>query len=451
MNANLRSRLTLALFVGLVALLYADQNLMAPNLTAMGQEFGFTRAQIDQRLGADINLMFWMLGGVVTLGIGYLTDRADLTRIVSRKLLLCLVALGGQLACLFSGLVHTYEQLYWARALTGLGIGGSFPLVYSLVGDYFPPERRASANATIGLAMGLGIAAGQLLAGMLGSTHGWRMPFLCVAVPGLALNVLFLLIAREPQRGAHEAALKDFLASGQVYEERIRLAELPQLLRLRTNALILLQALPGSVPWGVFFVYLNDYYAHDKGFSVPDATLLVMVMGAAAIFGGFVGGLAGQRLHNRAARLMPLLCAATTFAATVPMALLINYPVGPVGPVGPTTSLLGPCVVGGLTGFLAAMTAPNIYTMLINVNPPERRGAAFSLLNLFNDLGRGFGAWVVGGMAATLGRVTAFHVANLMWIGCGIALLALVWLFPPEEAALQKRLAELAAARSRAT
>jgi len=442
MNSNLRSRLTLALFVGLVALLYADQNLMAPNLTAMGQEFGFTRAQIDQRLGADINLMFWMLGGVVTLGIGYLTDRADLTRVVSRKLLLCLVALGGQLACLASGLVHSYEQLYWARALTGLGIGGSFPLIYSLIGDYFPPERRASANATIGLAMGLGIAGGQLSAGMLGSAHGWRMPFLCVAVPGMVLNVLFLLIAREPQRGAHEAALKDFLASGNVYEERIRLADLPLLLRLRTNTLILLQALPGSVPWGVFFVYLNDYYAHDKGFSVPDATLLIMMMGAAAIAGGFVGGLMGQRLHNRGARLMPLMCAITTVAATVPMALLINYP------VGPQTSLAGPCVVGVLTGFLAAMTAPNIYTMLINVNPPERRGAAFSLLNLFNDLGRGFGAWVVGGMAATLGRVTAFHVANLMWLGCGLALLALVWLFPREEAALQKRLADIAAART---
>lgn len=442
MNSNLRDRLTLALFVGLVTLLYADQNLMAPNLTAMGLEFGFTRAQIDQRLGADINLMFWMLGGVVTLGIGYLTDRADLTRIVSRKLMLCMVALCGQLACLASGLVHTFDGLFWARALTGLGIGGSFPLIYSLIGDYYPPARRAAANAAIGLAMGLGIAAGQLLAGTLGPAHGWRFPFLCVAIPGMLLNILFLLVAREPQRGAHEAALKDFLASGHAYEERIRLADLPLLLKLRTNSLILLQALPGSVPWGVFFVYLNDYYAHDKGFSVPDATLLIMVMGGAAIAGGFLGGLVGQRLHTRSARLMPLLCGCTTIAATLPMALLINYP------VGPGTSLAGPCLVGVLTGLLAAVTGPNIYTMLINVNPPERRGAAFSLLNLFNDLGRGFGAWVVGGMAASLGRVPAFHIANLMWLGCGAALLALVWLFPREEAALQKRLADIAAARS---
>lgn len=438
MQTGMRSRATLVLFVGLVGLLYADQNLLAPNLTAIGNEFHFTRAEIDQRLGADVNLVFWMLGGVVTLGIGYLTDRGDLTKIVSRKLLLFLVALCGQLACLVSGLVTTYEGLYWARAFTGLGIGGSFPLIYSLIGDYFPPEKRASASATLGLSMGLGIAGGQLLAGLLGPGHGWRMPFLVVAVPGILLNLLFLVVAREPRRGGQEAALKDFIAAGHVYEERIRLADLPLLLRVRTNLLVLLQALPGTVPWGVFFVYLNDYYAHDKGFSVPDATLLVMVIGAAAIAGGFVGGQLGQRLHNRSPRLMPLLCTVTTLFATIPMALLINYP------VVPGQSLVGPLGVGTLTGFFAAMTGPNIYTMLINVNPPERRGAAFSLLNLFNDLGRGLGAWFVGGMAASLGRVTAFHIANAMWLLCGVSLFALIFLFPKEEAGLQQRLQKLA-------
>ena len=435
---DLRSRVTLVLFVGLIALLYADQNLLAPNLTQIGNEFGFTRAQIDQRLGADVNLTFWMLGGVVTLLIGYLTDRADLARSLSRKRLLFLVAFLGQAACLASGLVRSYEQLHWARALTGLGIGGSFPLMYSLIGDYFPKERRGSASAALGLSTGLGIAGGQLMAGMLGPTAGWRMPFLYVAIPGMVLNVLFLIVAREPQRGATEEALKKFIADGHTYEERIHLRDLPLLLRVRTNLLILLQALPGTVPWGVFFVYLNDYYAHDKGFSVPDATLLVMVIGAAAIGGGFVGGLLGQKLHSRQVRLMPLLCAVSTVAATVPMALLINYP------VRPGDGLVGPLSVGLATGFLAAMTGPNVYTMLINVNPPERRGAAFSLLNLFNDLGRGLGAWIVGGMAASLGRVAAFHIANLMWLLCGAALIALIFILPREEAALQARLAAIA-------
>jgi len=438
----LRDRITLVLFLGLIGVLYADQNLMAPNLTAMGQEFGFTRAEIDQRLGADVNLIFWMLGGMVTLAIGYLADRADVTRRVSRKLMLFCLTLGGEAAFLYSGLATSYEQLYWARALTGIGIGGSFPLIYSLLGDYFPVQRRGMASAALGLAMGLGIAAGQLLAGLVGPSHGWRTPFVLVAIPGMVLSLIFLIVAQEPQRGAHEAALKEFLAAGHVYEERVRLRDLPQLLRIRTNLLILLQAVPGTVPWGVFFVYLNDYYAHDKGFSVPDATMLLMLIGAAAIVGGFLGGLLGQKLHNRSPRYMPLLCTLTTTAATLPMAALISYP------IRPGTSLVGPLIVGTLTGLLAAVTGPNVYTMLINVNPPERRGAVFSLLNLFNDLGRGFGAWVVGGMAATLGRVVAFHIANLMWLFCGGALLVLYWLFPQEEAKLQQQLKAIAESRS---
>ena len=54
-----------------------------------------------------------------------------------------------------------------------------------------------------------------------------------------------------------------------------------------------------------------------------------------------------------------------------------------------TGSLTIPLLLGCLTGLLVSITGPNINTMLIAVNPPERRGSAFSLLKLFNDLGRG--------------------------------------------------------------
>lgn len=436
---DLRSRLTLLLFMLIVTLLHADQNLLAPSLTAVGHEFGFTRAQIDQRLGADVNLTFWMLGGVITLVVGYVADRAT----VSRKWLLVGVTLLGQGACLLSGFARTYEELYWARALTGIGMGGSFPLVYSLLGDYAPPERRAKVAAQIALATGLGVAGGQLVAGLLTEAHGWRLPFLVIGLPGMGLSLLFALVAREPRRGGQEAALQRYLAEGHSYEERLRLSDVPRLLGVRTNLGVLLQALPGTVPWGVFFVYLNDFYSHDKGFTVADATLLVMRIGAAAIVGSFLGGLIGQRAHRVHPKYLPLVCAVTTMLAVLPMAVLISYP------VRPGTGMLGPSIAGVLTGFLAAVTGPNIYAMLLNVNPPERRGAAFSLLNLCNDLGRGFGAWIVGGMAARLGRVSAFHIANLLWLLCGLVLLALYWIYPREEAELQQRLRAIADARLR--
>lgn len=431
-------KLTVVLFTLLIGTLYADQNLLAPSLTVIGEEFGFTRAEIDQRLGADVNLIFWMLGGMVTLLVGYVADRADITRVFNRKWMLVTVASMGSLACLASGFAQTYEQLYWARALTGLGIGGSFPLIYSLLGDYFPPRQRAAATATIGLAMGIGIAVGQTLAGMYAGKGDWRTPFIEVAVACFVFIVLFALIGREPSRGAHEAGLQELLAKGEAYEEKIKLSDLPRLFQVPTNRLIFMQALPGTVPWGVFFVYLNDYYAHDKGFSVEQATLLVMVIGAAAILGGFLGGLLGQWLFNRSSHYLPLLCALTTLAGVIPMAVLISYP------VGPEAGLAAPIAIGLTTGLLISVTGPNVNTILINVNAPEHRGSAFSLLNLFNDLGRGFGAWVVGTMAASWGRPTAFHVANLMWVFCGLVLLVMVRRFPRDEQQLQVQLKEAA-------
>jgi MFS family permease len=40
------------------------------------------------------------------------------------------------------------------------------PLTMSLVADLFPPSRRAGASAALGMATGIGVGAGQNLAGL---------------------------------------------------------------------------------------------------------------------------------------------------------------------------------------------------------------------------------------------------------------------------------------------
>jgi predicted MFS family arabinose efflux permease len=425
-----RARLTLGLFALLIGLLYADQNLLAPSLTAVGSEFGFSRSEIDQRLGADVNLIFWMLGGVTTLVIGFIADRGW-----SRKWLLVLVALLGQFACIGSGLAQTYDQLYWARAMTGFGVGGAFPLVYSLIGDFFPTTRRAAATATLGLAMGAGVAVGQLTAGMLLTEHGWRLPFSIIGALGLCSTLLFALAAREPRRGQQEEGLRELMEAGGVYEERIRLRDIPALFRVRTNLLLFLQGIPGAIPWGIFFVYLNDFYAHDKGFSVADATMLVILIGVAAICGGFAGGLVGQYLYNRSPRALPLLCGSAALLGVIPTAILISYP------IEPGASIAGPLLVGVIAGLTVSAGGPNVRTMLIAVNAPQHRGAVFSLFNLFDDLGKGLGAWVVGGLAASMGREPAFHLSNLMWLFSGTVVLLTIRSFPRDERTVQLQLA----------
>ncbi|RPI89528.1 MAG: MFS transporter, partial [Spirochaetales bacterium] len=256
--------------------LFADQNLMAPNLTQIAHEFGFTDIQRDTKLGGNISFVFWVLGGLVTLGIGYLTD------LISRRNLFIWVVAIGEIPCLLTGFVQTYDQLFWLRAATGIGIGGALPLTYSMIGDYFSARNRASAAAWLGLAQGMGIAAGQLLAGFIGAQHGWRLPFIIVALPNFLFIILFWLTVKEPVRGNAEESLRDLIESGKVYTGKINWNLYRDLFKIKTNILIFLQGIPGTVPWGVFFIFLNDFYSQDKGFSVEVATLIVMTVGGAA-------------------------------------------------------------------------------------------------------------------------------------------------------------------------
>ncbi len=417
--------------------LFADQNLMAPHLTEIAREFGLDDIQRDIMLGGRISLVFWVLGALVTIPIGYLTD------LVSRRNLFLIVIIIGEVPCLLTAFAQNYEQLFWLRAATGIGIGGALPLTYSMIGDYFSHGNRASATAFIGLAEGLGIAMGQLLAGSVAPVIGWtwREPFIAVAIPNFILCVVFFFTFREPSRGNTEDSLKDLIESGSVYTGKINLSEYINIFKIKSNLMVFLQGIPGTVPWGVFFIFLNDFYEYDKGYSKGVATLIVMVVGGAAIFGSFIGGLVGNRLYNIKSRYLPLLCGSSTILGVIPMAFLINYP-SQKGVADP--SAIGPIILGFVTGFTVTITSSNVRAMLLNVNTPESRGSIFSLFNLTDNLGKGFGPVIISLLIAQFGRVWAFNIANLFWVVCGVVLLLMMITFPRDEAALHKILAQRA-------
>jgi MFS family permease len=57
--------------------LFADQNLLAPNLSLIANEFNFNDIQRDEKLGRDIAIGFFCIGGFFSLIVGYLTDKID--------------------------------------------------------------------------------------------------------------------------------------------------------------------------------------------------------------------------------------------------------------------------------------------------------------------------------------------------------------------------------------
>lgn len=53
-------------------------------------------------------------------------------------------------------------QFFLVRMLTGISVGGCFPLVFSLLGDLFPVSQRAAMAAIVQIAVGGGIGGGQV-------------------------------------------------------------------------------------------------------------------------------------------------------------------------------------------------------------------------------------------------------------------------------------------------
>lgn len=79
----------------------------------------------------------------------------------------------GEGPCLATYFVTEYWQLLMLRVMTGISMGGTIPLVYSLVGDLFHLHQRAAVAAGIQVATGAGLAAGQSISGFVG-----ELPFL---------------------------------------------------------------------------------------------------------------------------------------------------------------------------------------------------------------------------------------------------------------------------------
>jgi len=418
--------------------LNADVMLLNPSTKLVMAEFQKNEAEVGL-----ISSIFTLLGAVIALLWGYFADR------YRRKALAFFTIIIGEIPCLLTGYVRSYQELLFVRALTGIGVGGIVPLIYSIIGDLVSERERATAAAWIGLGEGLGLAGGMGLAGylaeskltLLGAT-GWRLPFVLAALPNFFIAVIFWFTCREPARGAGEKAIQQELAQGLEYKRRIQLRDYLRLLRNRTNLYFIFQGIPGTVGWGVIPFWMVTFYTMQKHVSIALATKLSLVIGVGMILGGFVGGLVGDRLHRRSRRYLPLLCGYTTLAGLLFFFAMIHYPFPDQPSAGDMT---GPLLVGVVAGFLITITSSNIRAIVLNVNPPENRGAMMSIFTLTDSLGKGAGPYLGGLMIVSLGYIRTMDLSTLCWIPCALVFLFLIApQYPKDAAALEHLMTERA-------
>jgi hypothetical protein len=107
-RSNLQKRWTVVLYSLTTILLFADQNLLAPNLSQAAEEFGFDNNERDKKLGGDIALAFFVLGAPASFMVGCGADSDS----ISRSFLFGLIVLIGEGACFLTYFTTTYRGLY---------------------------------------------------------------------------------------------------------------------------------------------------------------------------------------------------------------------------------------------------------------------------------------------------------------------------------------------------
>jgi Arabinose efflux permease len=420
-----RRALALVLMIIIVGFLNADQNVMNSTLVLIEQEFHVNDADIGLMSG-----LFTVLGAVISIIWGYLTDKKN------RKLLFTYSIIIAQIPCLMTAFVTDYTQFFILRILTGIGVGVSFPTIFSLLGDMYEDKKRNTAVTWMVSVIGIGQIAGQVLGGYLGPAFGWRFPFLLSAIPGLLALPLFYIFVPEPKRGASEENIKELVDQGYVYSGSIKLSDYIGLVKVKTNVYLFLQGLIGTIPWGAIPLFLVKFLHENRGFTIEEATTVFLAFGVGTTLGTIAGGMWGGALYKKKATYMPLLCSITTFAGTFTALAIFLFPWW--------NSIIITLGLGLVASFVASVTNANVKAMLLEVNVPENRGAIFSIFNLTDSVGTGLGKFVGGILSVTLGMTAALSISAAMWVPCAILLFIISIILPADIQKMRNRLAAAA-------
>ena len=198
-SARNRSRYVLGVLVVVYAFNHLDRQVFSVLMEPIKTDLGLS----DSAMGFLGGMSFALFNAVAGLPIARWADRSSRKTIISLGIVLWSAATAA------SGLARSFVHLAIARVATGVGEASNAPASHSMISDYFPPQRRATALAIFVVGAHAGVGLGFLLGGSIAESLGWRAAFFILGAPGVGLALLVWLTVREPERGASESEAVD--------------------------------------------------------------------------------------------------------------------------------------------------------------------------------------------------------------------------------------------------
>ncbi len=332
----------------------------------------------DGQMGLLGGLAFAVLYSTLAVPLSALADRTGRVRVIMWSLV---IWSGFTALC---GMAQNFWQIFLARLGVGVGEAGGVAPSYAVIGEWFSPERRATALAIYSLGIPLGSAFGLLAGGYIAQEVNWRVAFVVVGLAGVAFAPVFRLMVRDRPLGA---AAAPNAATASLAATFGLLARKPSFWLLSFGA-----AAGSSIGYGISF-WLPSFVQRSFGLGLFDTALFIAGI---LLIGGTTGILLGGRLADR------LGTANRSWYAWLPaFAYLASAPLWALG-VSSSSLAMGFVLMLVPQGLSSLWLGPVLTSVQHLAGPAERATASALFLLINNLIGLAAGIYALGALSDVL-------------------------------------------------
>jgi predicted MFS family arabinose efflux permease len=352
----------------------------------------------------DVNT-FWrgmlLTSYAVALGVSALATGPASDRYGRRRILLVGSTLMAVTLALHSAAAD-YELLLSMRLLAGVGGGMLSGGSVAYVGDYFPYERRGWANGWVMSGAAFGQVAGVPLGKVLGTSLGYRAPFLVFAITMGLAAVLIWRFVPQPDVELDERPLT-FRRIVRKYRRILRGSAVVS----AVGAYFLM-----FCGFGLFASFLPTWLEDIVGVSSYEVALLFAIGGLANVLAAPSAGSVSDRLGRK-----PLIIVASTLMGV----LVALAPYAIVGFASAGVLFFAALALNG-------MRISPLQSLLTALAPTQRLGLLVGLAMSIGQAGFGIGSFVASSTYGAYGYASNTAMGALAMVGMAL----LVWRGIPE-------------------
>ncbi len=302
-------------YVLLVLMVVYTLNFIDRNLIGVLAEPIITTFSLsDTQFGLLASWPFAIFYAVMGLPIAMAADRFNRVNII----VICIVLWSVMTA--LCGIAAGFITLMLFRIGVAVGEAGCTPPANSIIGDYYPAKHRATALGIYSMGVTLGgvlaylfggplaelsgptfgawlnsVGVGVLFSGINWETvEGWRIAFVVIGLPGVAIGALLWFTVKEPPRGFSDPPGSQTLIKSSTKETMQELASKPSFWWMSAGA-----ALVAFVGYGLF-TFQIPFLIREHGLGVREASInFGAPLSAVAALGTFLGGYLTDRFSSR--------------------------------------------------------------------------------------------------------------------------------------------------------